>query len=106
VTAILNFESLRKVTTLLLEYFWQCWRKIVIFHTKYPTNFRVSFRNWKKYDFFCVKSWFFHTKYPKNFSASLRSGQFFLSAPRLPWNPGSAPGMDIHLSTLYLLQQV
>ena len=26
VTAILNFESLRKVTTLLLEYFWQCRR--------------------------------------------------------------------------------
>jgi hypothetical protein len=27
------------------------WRKIVIFHTKYPTNFRASLRNWKKYDF-------------------------------------------------------
>ena len=27
------------------------WRKIVIFHTKYPKNFRVSLRNWKKYDF-------------------------------------------------------
>ena len=27
------------------------WRKIVIFHTKYPNNFRVSLRNWKKYDF-------------------------------------------------------
>ena len=26
VTAILNFESLLKVTTLLLEYFWQCRR--------------------------------------------------------------------------------
>jgi hypothetical protein len=23
-----------------------------IFHTKYPTNFRASLRNWKKYDFF------------------------------------------------------
>ena len=32
------------------------WRKIVNFHTKYPTNFRASFRNWKKYDFFGVKS--------------------------------------------------
>ena len=27
------------------------WRKIVIFHTKYPKTFRVSLRNWKKYDF-------------------------------------------------------
>ena len=25
-----------------------CWRNIVIFHTKYPTNFRASLRNWKK----------------------------------------------------------
>jgi hypothetical protein len=27
------------------------WRKIVIFHTKYPNNFCVSLRNWIKYDF-------------------------------------------------------
>jgi hypothetical protein len=27
------------------------WRKIVIFHTNYPKNFRASLRNWKKYDF-------------------------------------------------------
>jgi hypothetical protein len=27
------------------------WRKIVIFHTKYPKNFRASLCNWKKYDF-------------------------------------------------------
>ena len=27
------------------------WHKIVIFHTKYPKNFRTSLRNWKKYDF-------------------------------------------------------
>ena len=33
----------------------------------------------------------FHTKYPKNFRASLRSAQFFLSAPPLTRNPGSAP---------------
>jgi hypothetical protein len=26
-------------------------RKIVIFHTKYPNNFRASLRNWKEYDF-------------------------------------------------------
>jgi hypothetical protein len=31
------------------------WHKIVIFHTKYPNNFRVSLRNWKKYYFFiCI----------------------------------------------------
>jgi hypothetical protein len=29
--------------------------KIVIFHTKYPNNFRASLRNWKN-DFFGVKS--------------------------------------------------
>jgi hypothetical protein len=27
------------------------WRKIVIFHTNYPKNFRAPLRNWKKYDF-------------------------------------------------------
>jgi hypothetical protein len=27
------------------------WRKIVIFHTKYPKHSRASLRNWKKYDF-------------------------------------------------------
>jgi hypothetical protein len=27
------------------------WRKIGIFHTKYPNNFRASLGNWKKYDF-------------------------------------------------------
>ena len=30
---------------------WIVWLKIVIFHTKYPNNFRGSLRNWKKYDF-------------------------------------------------------
>jgi hypothetical protein len=36
----------------------------------------------------------FHTKYPKHFSAYLRSAQFFLNAPPLTWNPGSAPVME------------
>jgi hypothetical protein len=27
------------------------WRKIVIFHTKYPNIVRASLRNWKEYDF-------------------------------------------------------
>ena len=48
---------------LKLEKLWFIWHKIVIFHTKYPNNFR----------------------------ASLSSAQFFLSAPPLTWNPGSAP---------------
>jgi hypothetical protein len=52
------------------------WRKIVIFHTKYPKNFRASLCNWKKYDFW-RKIVIFHTKYPKNFRASLRSVRFF-----------------------------
>jgi hypothetical protein len=33
----------------------------------------------------------FHTKYPKDFRASLRSAQFFLIAPPLTWNPESTP---------------
>jgi hypothetical protein len=43
-----------------------CWRKIVIFHTKYPKNVR----------------------------ASLCSAHFFLSAAPLTWNPGSAPAIS------------
>ena len=35
----------------------------------------------------------FHTKYSKIFRASLGSAQFFLSAPPLTWNPGSAPAI-------------
>ena len=37
----------------------------------------------------------FHTKYPKNFRASLRSAQFFQVRPPLTLNPGSAPGLLI-----------
>ena len=33
----------------------------------------------------------FHTKYPKNFRASLPSVRFFMCVP-LTWNPGSTPG--------------
>jgi hypothetical protein len=38
---------------------------------------------------------FFHTKYPKNIRVSLRSAQFFLHAPPLTWNPGSALGYGL-----------
>jgi hypothetical protein len=33
----------------------------------------------------------FHTKYPNNFRASLRSAQFLLCALPPTWNHGSAP---------------
>jgi hypothetical protein len=56
------------------------WCKIVIFHMKYPNNFRASLHNWKNIIFW-RKIVIFHTKYPKNFHASLHSVQFFLSAP-------------------------
>ena len=39
----------------------------------------------------------FHTKYSNNFRASLRSAQFFLSPPPLPWNPGSAPDINLNM---------
>ena len=52
------------------------WHKIVIFHTKYPKNFRASFRNWKNIIFW-RKIVIFHTKYPQNLRAFLRSAQFF-----------------------------
>jgi hypothetical protein len=63
--------------TLKLEKNMIFWRKIVIFHTKYPKNVRASLHIWTKYDFFWRKIVIFHTKYPKIFRASLRSGQFF-----------------------------
>jgi hypothetical protein len=121
-----------------------CWRKIVIFHTKYPKMFAPSSgrRNFFKcapltvenHDFtptnliFCdcggrrenfwgisceksrfydKKSYFFQLRrearkllgyfvwkitISKFFRTSLRSARFFLSAPPLTWNPGSAPG--------------
>jgi hypothetical protein len=72
----------RRAPSLKLEKNMIFWRKIVIFHTKYPKNFRASLRNWKKYDFW-RKIVIFHTKYPKNFHASLCSAQFFLSLPPL-----------------------
>ena len=52
------------------------WRKIVIFHTKYPNNFR----------------------------ASLRPAQFFFKcAPLLTWNPGSVPVILLHDSYFVFL---
>ena len=56
------------------------WRKIVIFHTKYPNNFRASLRNWKNMIFW-RKIVIFHTKYPQNFSRLPPLGAIFLSAP-------------------------
>jgi hypothetical protein len=66
------------------------WRKIVIFHTIYPKNFRAFPPQLEKIQFFGVKSWFF-TRNTQNFSHLPPLGAFFLSAPPLTWNPGSAP---------------
>ena len=56
-------------------------RKIVIFHTKYPKNVRASLRNWKKYDFFGVKSWFFTRNSPTIFAPPSARRNFFKCAP-------------------------
>jgi hypothetical protein len=55
-------------------------RKIVIFHTKYPKNFRPSLAIGKNMIFW-RKIVIFHTKYPNNFRSSLRSVQFFYVRP-------------------------
>jgi hypothetical protein len=52
------------------------WRKMVIFHTKYPKNFAPPSAIGKNMIFW-RKIVIFHTKYPKNFRASLRSAHFF-----------------------------
>jgi hypothetical protein len=52
----------------------------VIFHTKYPNNFRASLRNWKN-DFFGVKSWFFTRNTPNFFAPPFTRRNFFKCAP-------------------------
>ena len=49
-----------RVPRLKLEKNMIFWRKIVIFHTKYPNNFRASLRNWKKYYFLAENRDFSH----------------------------------------------
>jgi hypothetical protein len=39
----------------------------------------------------------FHTKYPKNVRASLCSAQFFFKSASLTWNPGSAPDINLNM---------
>ena len=51
--------------------------------------------NWKKYDFFGVKSWFFTRNTPKMFAPPSARCNFFKCAP-LTWNPGSAP-IDLNM---------
>jgi hypothetical protein len=70
----------RRAPPLKLEKNMIFWRKIVIFHTKYPNNFRASLRNWKKIWFFGVKSWFF-TRNTQQISRLPPLGAIFLSAP-------------------------
>jgi hypothetical protein len=55
------------------------WRKIVIFHTKYPKNVRASLRNWKKYDFLALNRDFSH-EIPQQFSRLPPLGVIFLSS--------------------------
>jgi hypothetical protein len=52
------------------------WRKMVIFHTKYPKHFAPPSAIGKNMIFW-RKIVIFHTKYPKNFRASLRSAHLF-----------------------------
>jgi hypothetical protein len=52
------------------------WRKIVIFHTKYPKIFAPPSAIGKN-KIFSRKIVIFHTKYPNNFRVSFRSPQFF-----------------------------
>jgi hypothetical protein len=59
------------------------WRKIVIFHTKYPKNVRASLRNWKKYDFLALNRDFSH-EIPQRFSRLPPLSAIFLSAPPPP----------------------
>ena len=56
------------------------WRKIVIFHTKYPKNVRASLRNWKKYDFLAYNRDFSH-EIPQQFLRLPPLSAIFLSAP-------------------------
>ena len=64
-----------------LEKIWFFCRKIVIFHTNYPKNFRASLRNWKKYDFFVVKSWFFTRNTTKIYAPPSARRDFFKRTP-------------------------
>jgi hypothetical protein len=77
------------------SYFFQLRREAWKFGVKIfgvPKNFHASLRNWKKYDFFGVKSWFFTRNTPKIFEPISARRNFFKCAP-LTWNPGSAPAI-------------
>jgi len=79
---------------LKLEKIWFFGIKLWFFTRNTPTIFAPSSGIGKK-----MILWreivIFHTKYPKYFRPSLRSVQFFLNAPTLTWNPGSAPAYYI-----------
>ena len=75
---------------LKLEKIWFFWRKIVIFHMKYPKNFACPSLKLEKYDFFGIKSWFSTRNTPKIFAPPSARRNFFKCAPNLkswirPW---------------------
>jgi hypothetical protein len=75
---------------LKLEKIWSFGVKSWFFTRNTPTIFAPPSAIGKNMIFW-RKIVIFHTKYPKNFRASLRSAQFFWSAPPLTWNTASAP---------------
>jgi hypothetical protein len=58
------------------------WHKIVIFHTKYPKKFCASLRNWKKYDFTCIKP-------TTSYLSVVDQGKLEYSVKISKWNPQS-----------------
>ena len=56
----------------------------------------------KKNQIFWRKSMIFHTKYPNNFRASLRSAQFS-KCTHVAWNPGSTPDIDLNMCIINVI---
>ena len=76
----------------------------MIFHTKYPKNFRASLRNWKKYDFFVVKSWFFARNTPKFVAPPSARRDFFKCAlPNLKSWIRPCPVLPVSLDCPFLI---
>ena len=72
----------RRAPPLKLVKIWFFWRKIVIFHMKYPKNFARPPKIGKIW-FFGVKSWFFTGNTPTIFAPPSARRNFFKCAPPL-----------------------